>query len=873
MRKATLLYSFLVLFLANSFSVKSQSLVYGNVVWEKVIGSPDYGERARDVFVNPDGSIMVLAGMDYGDSTRTSVLKIDSSRNILWETFIPVRGLYESIIAFDDTSWLCLGTRAASDTSAINRWGARDVVLTRINSHGNIMWSKNYGGSANENAENVIKTSDGGFAVLCQSASIDGQVVPAAPLTDTESNPWVFKINPAGNLLWQKSLEYLDDNATEYAKEIFIADNEQLVVYTYVYNPANTTIAYFVNQASGAVSFNNSYNGIQGVLNAAVGIPNAICKDESNGTFLFSYNPQNIGPLYYDNHVKRISQQGTILSIDTFGTDYSLYNHAITSLSTGGYLTAGSVITPPPVGYIKYVGSDAYIYNSVSKQVVLFGTNSLGSPSIDDLILWDDEFLSLRPLPGGEGVIASGHTRNYLMPIDTIIKSDIWIAKIYFNNTIRGNVFADVNNNNVQDAGETTLKNVSVTTTSVNTQITTQPFSANGNYSISVPPGIYKTKLQLLRPYYTSTPDSVSTTFNRYNQLAIANFALHPIAGIKDYAVNVSSRRRVRPGFDHTFYINYTNNGTDTLNNRNLLFIKDHRFSFTNAVPVPASVSGDSIVWNISNVLPAGSSSISLTLTAATIPQVNIGDTLSSSLYIDSTGDIMTADNLVQIAEIVSSSFDPNDKQENYAGSMPLQEIVDGKTLDYLIRFQNTGSDTAFTIVVRDTLDAQLDAPSFTMLNASHSYQLSIKDGKYITWTFKDIKLLDSMHNEPLSHGYISYRIKPKLPIGIGDMISNRAVIYFDFNPAVLTNNQQTKVSGTPVPSVWTGAVSVTWEDPLNWNTYKVPDINTVVEVPAGVPNFPEINSNAGCYSIHIDPSAALLVKTGFKLNVNGRNN
>ena len=255
------------------------------------------------------------------------------------------------------------------------------------------------------------------------------------------------------------------------------------------------------------------------------------------------------------------------------------------------------------------------------------------------------------------------------------------------------------------------------------------------------------------------------------------------------------------------------------------------------------------------------------------MPEINIGDTVRSSLYIDSTGDAMPADNLIQIAEVVSGSFDPNDKQENYAGNMPLKDIVDGKSLDYLIRFQNTGNDTAFTVVVRDTLDGLLDASSFTMLEASHAYQLSIKDGKYITWAFKDIKLLDSFHNEPASHGYISYRIKPKLPIAIGEVISNRAAIYFDFNPAVLTNNQKTKVSGVTVPSVWTGAASVAWENPANWNTNKVPDINTVVTIPAGVPNFPEISSNANCYTININPAALVLVKTGFKLNIAGKNN
>ena len=94
-------------------------------------------------------------------------------------------------------------------------------------------------------------------------------------------------------------------------------------------------------------------------------------------------------------------------------------------------------------------------------------------------------------------------------------------SKVRLNNTIRGNVYIDANNNNAQDAGETTLKDVRVASTSANTQITTQPFSANGDYRISVSPGTYTTKLQLPRPYYTSTPDSVNTTFNSYNQLSL----------------------------------------------------------------------------------------------------------------------------------------------------------------------------------------------------------------------------------------------------------------------------------------------------------------------------------------------------------------
>ncbi len=818
----------------------------------------DTTEQLNDILINNDGS-KIFVGYTGPNGV---VKKTDPAGLILqWQIYLPNCYNVETVVAADDTSYLCVGRSSSATNTTGNHWGAIDVVLTRINQDGIVLWQKFYGGSKTEEAIDAVRTSDGGFAVLSTTYSTDGQLSGAAPLSQYETNAWVFKIDPAGNLLWQKSLDYLDSTFSDKGVRILTTNDQQLFVLTQYYN-----VAYLIDQASGAVSyFNYSANGNPGNVHTSQTI-NAVCKTYSGDAYLFLYTSYSSTPFpTYFSCVKKISADGIYISTDTIRNSLDMQCEfgvrAIIPTPDGSFILGGAIFNP-------FAGSpipttDPYVYNHATKQQYsLYGQQ-----------YYDDMVCSIKLLPGADAVIAGYNYEGECTEGNGYVPRGWYSMKFTLDNVIRGNVYIDLNNNNTQDGGETTLKNVKIASTSSNTQVVTQPFSPNGDYRIPVPSGTYRTKPLLPRPYYTSTPDSVSTTFNSSGQLATANFALHPIAGIKDYAVNVISSNRVRPGFEQQYYIACTNNGTDTLNNRILLFIKDSRFSFMSAVPSPSSVSGDSIVWNISSVLPAASASFSLTLTAGTIPQVNIGDTLRSSVYLDSTGDVSGADNLIQISELVSGSYDPNDKQENYAGSMPIKDIVDGKNLDYLIRFQNTGNDTAFTIVVRDTLDAKLDASGFTMLNASHAYQLSIKDGKYITWTFRDIKLLDSFHNEPASHGYISYRIKPKLPIGIDDVISNRAAIYFDFNPAVLTNNQLTKVGGPAVPSVWTGVVSVAWENPANWNTNKVPDINSAVIIPAAAPNYPEINSNANCYSIKVDPAATVLIKTGFKLNVNGKSN
>jgi len=73
--------------------------------------------------------------------------------------------------------------------------------------------------------------------------------------------------------------------------------------------------------------------------------------------------------------------------------------------------------------------------------------------------------------------------------------------------------------------------------------------------------------------------------------------------------------------------------------------------------------------------------------------------------------------------------------------------------LTYKIRFQNTGTDTAFNIVVLDTLSDLLDVSTFVPLVSSHPYALEIVDSNVLKYSFENIMLPDSNINEPGSHG------------------------------------------------------------------------------------------------------------------------
>lgn len=133
-------------------------------------------------------------------------------------------------------------------------------------------------------------------------------------------------------------------------------------------------------------------------------------------------------------------------------------------------------------------------------------------------------------------------------------------------------------------------------------------------------------------------------------------------------------------------------------------------------------------------------------------------------------------------------SFDPNDKQASPSGYGTNHYIEQNIDIDYHIRFQNVGTDTAFKVVIRDTLSPHLDASTIRPTVSSFPYDFEIENNNVIIFTFHDIQLVDSTTNEPGSHGFVKFTIAQQDSLPLGTMIYNRAAIFFDYNYPVITN-------------------------------------------------------------------------------------
>jgi uncharacterized repeat protein (TIGR01451 family) len=146
------------------------------------------------------------------------------------------------------------------------------------------------------------------------------------------------------------------------------------------------------------------------------------------------------------------------------------------------------------------------------------------------------------------------------------------------------------------------------------------------------------------------------------------------------------------------------------------------------------------------------------------------------------------SDYLHQICTTVRTSLDPNDITAVAAGTQAQHFILNDNELEYTIRFQNTGNDTAFVVRILDRLPAELDKTTLQIGVASHPMTYQLHGNGVLEFLFTRIWLPDSTTNEAKSHGFVTYKIKIAPNLAAGTAIHNQAQIYFDANAPVATN-------------------------------------------------------------------------------------
>ena len=431
--------------------------------------------------------------------------------------------------------------------------------------------------------------------------------------------------------------------------------------------------------------------------------------------------------------------------------------------------------------------------------------------------------------------------------------------------------FYDKNENQIFDAGESIIRNIDMTIDSDNLYLIDQS-DRQFKYAI-LDPGDHIISF-VERPIWELTTSNASYMIHAEDTYydTIFNFGFKPAyfeTDITTDAIIETPRCLTKVPLD----INMTNNGTTTAtgylwvelstNIDTICFPKN---------PPDTLISEHHFGYIFSNLFPGNSKKEEMSIEIPGPPDFMIGDSFSIKSYVtfeDENG--ITLSDTSYLREEIQCSYDPNDKLVNPKRANDNYTLID-ETLNYTIRFQNTGNAEAFDVVVRDTLDPNLDVSTFKLVGSSHEeiLQTFIKDDQYITFEFKNIFLPDSTTDFEGSNGYVSYTIEHKEGIDENTKIENTAHIYFDFNPPIVTNTTENiMVSMFPTstnnlnpnldiriyPNPSDGILYFEGAD-LEWDaTVEIVDLNGKVVMKNQLRTMRQINLgglNSGVYFVHI---------------------
>lgn len=361
-------------------------------------------------------------------------------------------------------------------------------------------------------------------------------------------------------------------------------------------------------------------------------------------------------------------------------------------------------------------------------------------------------------------------------------------------NNLSGLVTFD-NDNNGCDENDNILSNalinITSTTDSYNYTVTTND---DGAYNFNLLSGIYNFTILGIPDYYTVSPNTAMVTFTESANEQELNFCITANQTIEDLNITILPINEARPGFNANYQLIVENMGTQTVANATVTLSFDEALqTFVSATPAATSATANQLTFAVDNILPFQSRAVAFKMQTFTPPTVNGGEIAEFTATVTpDANDNTPDDNTFTLEQEIVNSYDPNDKRVVQGETIFIEQA--DEYLDYIIRFQNTGTASAIFVRIEDELHPNLDWTTFRPISASHDYRVEITDGNLVEFIFDDINLPHEAADAPGSNGFIAYKIKPVANIQIGDIMIGDARIYFDYNLPIITNIASTEV-------------------------------------------------------------------------------
>ena len=327
---------------------------------------------------------------------------------------------------------------------------------------------------------------------------------------------------------------------------------------------------------------------------------------------------------------------------------------------------------------------------------------------------------------------------------------------------------------------------------------------------------------------YNSVPlNEQSLNVNIQNEETEYNFCVTPTATVNDASISITPLLNMVPGFQAPYQLQVTNRGNTVMSGEIILTYNSTLIYFTSA-PAGVVSSGNTVTAAYTGLQPFESASFNIYFQGYIPPVLNGGDVLDFSAVLTEPDDVPD-NNVAMLNQTVVNSYDPNDITV-HEGEFITPEQATGY-LRYTIRFQNEGTANAQNIRVDGLLDENLDSSTFRPVASSHSMQ-AVRDGAQVSFIFDGINLPFTDADEPGSHGWLTYEVKPKAGLEPGDSMMASAGIYFDFNQAILTNTVSTTIQEVNSTQQFTRDSFIIYPNPAAGNvTVNITDFTGAAEI------------------------------------------
>lgn len=190
----------------------------GNITWQKSFGYQGADSGISVIQTNDQGYLIsgildVTASGGLGNSSRSEnrhaggdywVLKLNSTGDIEWSKYFGgnATDTPEGIVQTDDNGFIIAGGSDSEDTDISNNNGSYDFWVVRISASGNLVWEKSFGGDQIDEARAIVKSGDGNYIIAGDTRSNDNDISNNNGAADL----WLIKISPNGDLLWEKTI-------------------------------------------------------------------------------------------------------------------------------------------------------------------------------------------------------------------------------------------------------------------------------------------------------------------------------------------------------------------------------------------------------------------------------------------------------------------------------------------------------------------------------------------------------------------------------------------------------------------------------------------------------------------------------------------